>query len=103
MSLRQTIRRILREEMEFSVGFKRRIETFKAIVWNNFAADYPCDYDNFSHFMRGIRQEIKDIILEGENDGQPISDWLTIKEAEDYIEKYMINDLKEFYVNRCLE
>jgi len=103
MNLKQTIRRVLKEEMEFSVGFKRRIETFKAIVWNNFATNYPCDYDDFNHFMRGVRHEIIDVIREGEDDGEPISDCLTLKEAEDYIEKYMINELKEFYVSRCLE
>lgn len=103
MSLKQTIRKKLIEQREFSPELLRRLETFKSIVWNNFATNYPCDYDDFSHFMRAIRNEINDIILEGVDiDGSDMS-WLTIEEAMKYVEKYMKEDLKEFYVSRCLE
>jgi hypothetical protein len=101
-SLKESIRRVLKEETEYSNTFKRRIYWFKSFIKQSFVFQYPCDFDNFTEFMLGVYNEIRDIILQGENeDGTPVSDWLTYDEGVKYVEEHMINGLKEFYYENC--
>jgi len=101
-SLKESIRKVLKEETEYSNKFKRRNYWFKSLIKQSFVFQYPCEFDNFTEFMLGVHNEIRDIISEGENeDGTPVSDWLTYDEGVKYVEEHMINGLKEFYYENC--
>jgi len=97
--------RIIQEQLdlesEFSPKFRRRIEEFKNFVWNNFATTYPCDFENFTAFMQGINNEIRESVDYLYTEDEPVSNWVTYKEASNYVEKYMIEDLRDFYVRNC--
>lgn len=89
--------------MEYSNRFKRRIKMFRSFIWDNFATNNPCDFDNFEQFIRGIKQEIQEIIEEGEINGESVSEWLTYNEGVSYVNDIMINDLREYYYMSCYE
>ena len=101
MNLQESIRRILREDRKLSVEFKRRIQKFNYFIWNNFVTQYPCDFENFTAFMQGIHTEIRDAINEFSDDDGNWSEWLTYEEAAQYVETYMIDELKNFYFEQC--
>jgi hypothetical protein len=100
--LKESIRTILREETEFSPQFRRRISLFEILMKNNFVTNYPCDFENFTAFMQGIHHEIREYVSEGYDESGPISDWLIYKEGAKYVDRYMIDYFKEFYVSKCL-
>jgi hypothetical protein len=101
--LKESIRTILREETEFSLQFRRRISLFEILMKNNFVTNYPCDFENFTAFMQGIHNEIREYISEGYDQQGEISAWLTYEEGAKYVERYMIDFFKEFYVSQCLQ
>ena len=103
MNLQESIRRILREETEFTSKFRRRLEGFVGFVWNNYAAQYPCESETFEDFMNVLYGEIEMVIDEGDGEDGPVSNWLTYDEGVKYVNDYMIDDLREFYNKQCGE
>jgi hypothetical protein len=103
MNLQETIRRVLREDRQFSTEFKRRYKVFDDWVWDCYITQYPCEFESFERFIRGINAEIVEVISEGETIEGPISNWLTYEEGVEYVKKYMLNDLKQFYNEECDE
>jgi hypothetical protein len=101
MELRHRIKKVLNEHMEFSIQFRRRISLFETLMENSFVMTYPCDFENFTAFMQGIHNEIRECISEGYDQEGKISDWLTYEEGVKYVEKYMMTDLKTFYFDSC--
>ena len=96
---------ILREEKEteFSTPFKRRLGRFTSFVWDNNAINYPCDFENFDSFIHGIHAEVMDMVSDGSDTDGPLSDWLTYIDAIRYIQRYMSDDLKEYYNRECVK
>jgi len=103
MDLQENIRRILREEIQFSNEFKRRVGGFVAFIWDCYVTQNPCEFESFEIFIRGINAEIVDLIEGGDGMDGPVSNWLTYEEGVEYIKKYMLNDLKQFYNEECDE
>ena len=65
----------------------------------------PCDFENFAQFMAGIHSEIEEYAsgIYDADDNNHTPDWLTYEEGVEYIKKYMLNDLKQFYNEECDE
>jgi len=103
MNLQENIKKVLREETDFSPQFKRRLNRFKSFVWDNNVTNYPCDFENFEAFMRSIQHEIMDMITDGSDTDGPLSDWLTYKDGVTYVENYMRDDLERFYNKECVD
>jgi hypothetical protein len=101
MTLKDKIRKILKEDADFSTKFKRRYNWIKNYIKYCFVMDYPCDFENFSAFMQGIHQEINEAVFAGMYDGEPVSDWLTYEEGVKFVDRHMITQLKEHYYNEC--
>jgi hypothetical protein len=103
MDLRETIKKILKEEeKEFSTKFKRRVPLFKDFIKHCFVFQNPCDYENFAHFMLGIQSEIHEYasgVYDDDNTNTP--DWLTYEEGVDFVETHMIDELKDYYYEMC--
>ncbi|CAB4130092.1 hypothetical protein UFOVP117_251 [uncultured Caudovirales phage] len=91
------------KETEFSTPFKRRLGRFTSFVWNNNAINYPCDFENFDSFIHGIHVEVMDMVSDGSDTDGPLSDWLTYIDAIRYIQRYMSDDLKEYYNRECVK
>lgn len=85
----------------YSLKFRRRIGLFKEFLKNSYSWGYPCDFDNFTGYVIAIRQEIKDMILEGETSEGMVSEWLNYEEAVKFVEEHMINDLEWNYFDNC--
>ena len=95
---------LLKEQTVYTNEFKRRVNWFRDFIINSFAMQYPCDYDSFTHFMMGIHSEIEGAVGEGEGyDGKPVSEWLTYDEGVRYVEEFMVDELKEYFVSNCRE
>lgn len=103
MNLQENIRRILKEETEFTSKFRRRLGGFVQFVWNNYATQYPCEAETFEDFMNVLYAEIEMVIDEGDSEEGPVSNWLTYDEGVKYINDYMIDDLREYYNKFCGE
>ena len=103
MNLQENIKKVLREETEFSPKFKRRLNRFKSFVWDNNVTNYPCDFENFEAFMRGIQHEVMDMVSDGSDTDGPLSDWLKYKDGVTYVENYMKDDLERFYNKECVD
>ena len=102
MTLKDNIRKILKEDTDFSTKFKRRYNWFKNYIKHCFVMEYPCDFENFTAFMQGIHQEIREAIFDGTYyDGEPVSDWLTYEEGAKFVDRHMITQLKEHYYDEC--
>ena len=102
MTLKDNIRKILKEDADFSTKFKRRYNWFKNYIKHCFVMEYPCDFENFTAFMQGIHQEIREAIFDGTYyDGEPVSDWLTYEEGAKFVDRHMITQLKEHYYDEC--
>ena len=103
MNLQENIKKVLREETEFSPKFKRRLGRFISLVWDNYTINYPCDFENFEAFIHGIQHEVMDMVSDGSDTDGPLSDWLTYVDAVRYVERYMRDDLKEYYNRECVK
>ena len=90
------------KETEFSTPFKRRLGRFTSFVWDNNVINYPCDFENFDSFIHGIHAEVMDMVSDGSDTDGPLSDWLTYIDAIRYIQRYMLDDLKEYYNRECV-
>jgi hypothetical protein len=103
MNLRGIIKKVLKEQTNFSPQFKRRIMLFKEFIKHCTPMLYPCDYENFYHFMQGIYSEVEEYSsgIYDYDDDNPTPDWLTYEEGTEFIETYMLDDLKSHYDKVC--
>lgn len=107
MSLRETIKKVLKENInenrEHSPQFRRRIGLLKDFIYNSFPMLYPCDFENFDHFMYAINSEIQEYSsgVYDTDDNNRTPDWLIYKEGIDFVEKYMVEDLKRHFDEMC--
>jgi hypothetical protein len=103
MNLRETIKRVLKEESDFSSRFKRRIIQFKDFIKHCFVMQNPCDYEDFYHFMQGIYSEVEEYAsgIYDADDNNHTPDWLTYEEGVDFVETHMIDELKDYYYQMC--
>ena len=103
MNLRKTIKKVLKEQTNFSPQFKRRVMLFKEFIKHCTPMLYPCDYENFYHFMEGIYSEVEEYSsgIYDYDDDNPTPDWLTYEEGTEFIETYMLDDLKSHYDEVC--
>ena len=78
--------------------YRRRLNDIREIVKNTYAYIYPCDFDNFKHFMEGIKHGINDV-------SDNISfNWVEDEETSDiasFVEKHLRNELDEYYSESC--
>jgi hypothetical protein len=103
MNLRETIKKVLKEDTNFSLQFKRRITLFKEFIKNCFVYQNPCDYEDFYHFMQGIYSEVEEYAsgIYDADDNNRTPDWLTYEEGVDFVETHMMDELKDYYFQMC--
>ena len=85
-------------DKDYTPKFKAKMNILRNYIEQSFAYQNAYEYENFTEFMQGIHTEIKELISEGKNeDGTPMSNWLTYDEGVKFVEKDMIDELKDFY------
>ena len=95
--MKSLIKKILISETN-DLRYRRRLNDIREIVRNTYAYIYPCDFDNFLHFMEGIKHGINDV-------SDNISfNWVEDEETSDiasFVEKHLRNELDEYYSESC--
>ena len=94
MNLRKQIKKILREESDFST--RRRFTNVNNIIHSFLNSSYPCDYNNFEHYFLGIVDEMNHyyrFMYSGPDIGLKKP-----KVIEDITEKYFINMIRQYYL-----
>ena len=92
MNLQENIRRILREETEFTSKFRRRLNGFVEYIWNNYATQYPCEVETFEGFMTVLYAEIEMVIDEGDGEEYSKEGFLDITKS---LQESIIRILRE--------
>jgi len=89
MMNRDKIKKILGEELNSK--FRRRLTDFKNLIQHTSSYAYPCDYENFNHFISAIYDEIENLDV----------DWINHPDSKNFIEKHLLDDLIEYYEEKC--
>ena len=92
MKLQETIRRVLRET-EISIQSRRRSDSIKKLLEIILYNSLPCQYDDIEEFAPTIFNDVKTYFIVLELKG------LNYEEVEEYIKKYLIDDIKRYYID----
>ena len=92
MNLQETIRRVLREP-EISIQARRRSDSIKKLLEIILYNSLPCQYDDIEEFAPTIFNDVKTYFIVLELKG------LNYEEVEEYIKKYLIDDIKRYYID----
>ena len=92
MNLQETIRRVLRET-EISIQARRRSDSIKKLLEFILYNSLPCQYDDIEEFAPTIFNDVKTYFIVLELKG------LNYEEVEEYIKKYLIDDIKRYYID----
>jgi hypothetical protein len=92
MNLQETIRRVLRET-EISIQSRRRSDSIKKLLEIILYNSLPCQYDDIEEFAPTIFNDVKTYFIVLELKG------LNYEEVEEYIKKYLIDDIKRYYID----
>jgi hypothetical protein len=92
MNLQETIKRVLRET-EISIQARRRSDTIKKLLDIILINSLPCRYDDIEEFASTIFNDVRTYFIVLELKG------LNYEEVEEYIKKYLIDDIKRYYID----
>ena len=87
--IRKIIKKVINEEV--SSKLRRRISKLNELITYTLPYAYPCDYENFEHFIEGIYYELDLIDIE----------WVDSSEIKKYIENYFLDELIDHYNDNC--
>ena len=95
--LKESIRRVLKEEYEIPLNVRRRFNILKNILGSSLRSSYPCDYDVLDEFIEDIISEVNQYFrwIDKENE-------MTSEQAELTIRAYLLDDIKEYYLEEII-
>ena len=96
MGLRETIKRILREETKIPTELRRRIFLVHRVIDKLLPNMYVCDYNSADHFVTGVLDEIT-LFRRGVEELKSIERI----DIENYILDYKYDELVEYFNERC--
>ena len=91
--LQETIRKVLKEEYEIPLNVRRRFNILKNILGSSLRSSYPCDYDVLDEFIEGIISDVNQFFRWIDKE-----DGMTSEQAELTIRSYLLDDIKEYYL-----
>jgi hypothetical protein len=95
--LKESIRKVLKEEYKIPLNVRRRLPILKSILHSSLISSYPCDYDNLDEFIEDnisdVNQYFKWIDKKKE---------ITSEQAELTIRAYLLDDIKEYYLEEII-
>jgi hypothetical protein len=91
--LQETIRKVLKEEYEIPLNVRRRFNILKNILGSSLRSSYPCDYDVLDEFIEGIISDVNQFFRWIDKE-----DGMTSEQAELTIRSFLLDDIKEYYL-----
>ena len=93
MNLKETIRRILREETEIPINVKRRFDILKKLVDVILSNSYPCDYSSKEQYLEGVMYDLEMFLISYQMEG------MTNEEIISFVRDYFYDNIKRYYIN----
>lgn len=97
MNLRENIQKILREEYEIPLKVRRRFDKLRSVLRSSLISSYPCEYDDLDDFTNGIIIDVNQYFRWMEDEKE-----ITSEEAELTIRGYLLDDIKEYYLEETI-
>ncbi len=91
--LQEHIRKVLKEEYEIPLNVKRRFNRLKNILGISLRSSYPCDYDVLDEFIEDIIGDVNHFFRWNDKE-----DGMTSEQVELTIRSYLLDDIKEYYL-----
>jgi len=91
--LKESIRRVLKEEYEIPLNVRRRFNILKNILGSSLRSSYPCDYDVLDEFIEDIISDVNQFFRWIDKE-----DGMTSEQAELTIRDYLLDNIKEYYL-----
>lgn len=91
--MKQTIRRILREETNPPVNVKRRFDRIEKLVDVVLSNTYPCDFSNEEHYLEGVLYDLETFLISFEMEG------MTNGEIISFVREYFYDYIIRYYIN----
>ena len=93
MNLKESIKRILREETEIPLNVKRRFDRLKELLNVVLEGSNPCDYSNTEHYFKGVLYDLETFLIVFEMEG------MTNEEILSVVENHFYDDIRQYYIN----
>jgi len=93
MNLQEHIRRVLREEYKIPLNVRRRLHILRNILGSSLRSSYPCDYDDLDEFIEDIISDVNQFFRWIDKE-----DGMTSEQAELTIRDYLLDNIKEYYL-----
>jgi hypothetical protein len=98
MNLQEQLNRIqemmgVNESNNPSNNIRRRLPQIKKLLQISLNNSYPCDFEDFKHYMEGILYDVNTFLVVFDMEG------LTPDEIIDFIKDYMIGEIEQYYIN----
>jgi len=91
--LKENIRKVLKKEYEIPLNVRRRFNILKNILGSSLRSSYPCDYDVLDEFIEDIISDVNQFFRWIDKE-----DGMTSGQAELTIRSYLLDDIKEYYL-----
>jgi hypothetical protein len=91
--LKENIRKVLKEEYEIPLNVRRRFNILKNILGSSLRSSYPCDYDVLDEFIEDIISDVNQFFRWIDKE-----DGMTSEQAELTIRDYLLDNIKEYYL-----
>lgn len=91
MSLRDSIKNILKEESEVPSGIRRRFIEISNIVDVTLRNSYVCDAEGLDHFVEGIFYDMSEYLYGRTIEGADVYDIM------EFVESHFRDEIEEYY------
>jgi hypothetical protein len=93
MKLIDTIKRILREEVEVPIKLKRRISAIRRFVEVTLLNSHPCRFNNKESFVEEILSDLESNLIIFKLEG------MTDEELMSFVKNHLISEIERFYID----
>ena len=86
-------RKVLKEEYKIPLNVRRRLHILRNILGSSLRSSYPCDYDVLDEFIEDIISDVNQFFRWIDKE-----DGMTSEQAELTIRDYLLDNIKEYYL-----
>jgi hypothetical protein len=91
--IKESIKKILREEAEIPLNVKRRFDRLEKLLNVVLDGSNPCDYSNIEHYFKGVLYDLETFLIVFEMEG------MTKEEILSVVENHFYEDIRRYYIN----
>ena len=93
MNLKESIKRILREETGIPLNVKRRFNRLKELLYIVLDESNPCDYSDIQDYFKSVLYDLETTLLVFQMEG------MTSEEILSVVENHFYEDIRRYYIN----